>query len=68
MPPTVAFAITSLAGLPLAPTLMSRAARINSSWIWGVWGTILVVPVLMMINAVCDHIEDRQPIGEFLGE
>jgi len=57
---------------------MSRAARINSaaiftglllwSWVWGVWGTVLAVPMLMMIKAVCDHIEDLQPIGELLGE
>jgi len=74
----VAFLITSLEGFLLTPSLMSRAARINSaaiftgllfwSWIWGVWGTILAVPMLMMIKAVCDHIEDLQPIGELLGE
>jgi predicted PurR-regulated permease PerM len=74
----VAFAITSLEGFLLTPSLMSRAARINSaaiftgllfwSWIWGVWGTILAVPMLMMVKAVCDHIEDLQPIGELLGE
>jgi predicted PurR-regulated permease PerM len=74
----VAFLITSLEGFLLTPALMSRAARINSaaiftgllfwSWVWGVWGTILAVPMLMMIKAVCDHIEDLQPIGELLGE
>jgi predicted PurR-regulated permease PerM len=74
----VAFLITSLEGFLLTPALMSRAARINSaaiftgllfwSWIWGVWGTVLAVPMLMMIKAVCDHIEDLQPIGELLGE
>jgi predicted PurR-regulated permease PerM len=73
-----AFVITSLEGFLLTPALMSRAARINSaaiftgllfwSWIWGVWGTILAVPMLMMIKAVCDHIEDLQPIGELLGQ
>jgi predicted PurR-regulated permease PerM len=73
-----AFVITSLEGFLLTPALMSRAARINSaaiftgllfwSWIWGVWGTILAVPMLMMLKAVCDHIEDLQPIGELLGE
>jgi hypothetical protein len=26
------------------------------------------VPMLMMIKAVCDHIEDLQPVGELLGE
>ena len=74
----VAFLITSLEGFLLTPALMSRAARINSaaiftgllfwSWIWGVWGTVLAVPLLLMIKAVCDHIEDLQPIGELLGE
>jgi len=73
-----AFAITSLEGFLLTPALMSRASRINSaaiftgllfwSWVWGVWGTVLAVPMLMMIKAVCDHIEDLQPIGELLGE
>jgi len=73
-----AFLITSLEGFLLTPALMSRAARINSaaiftgllfwSWVWGVWGTVLAVPMLMMIKAVCDHIEDLQPIGELLGE
>ena len=74
----VAFAITSLEGFLLTPMLMSRAAQMNPvaifvgllfwSWIWGIWGTVLAVPMLMMIKAVCDHIEDLQPIGELLGE
>jgi predicted PurR-regulated permease PerM len=74
----VAFLITSLEGFLLTPALMSRAARMNPvaifvgllfwSWIWGVWGAVLAVPMLMMIKAVCDHIEDLQPLGELLGE
>ena len=73
----VAFAITSLEGYLLTPTLMGRAARMNAvaifvgllfwSWIWGIWGAVLAVPMLMMIKAVCDHIEGLQPIGELLG-
>ena len=73
-----AFVITSLEGFLLTPALMSRAARMNPvaifvgllfwSWIWGIWGAVLAVPMLMMIKAVCDHIEDLQPVGELLGE
>ena len=73
-----AMVITSLEGFVLTPALMSRAAEMNPvaifvgllfwSWMWGVWGTILAVPMLMMVKAVCDHIEDLQPIGELLGE
>ena len=74
----VAFGITSLEGFLLTPMLMSRAAQMNPvaifigllfwSWVWGRWGTILAVPMLMMLKAVCDHVEDLQPIGELLGE
>jgi predicted PurR-regulated permease PerM len=73
-----AFAITSLEGFLLTPMLMSRAAQMNPvaifvgllfwSWIWGIWGTVLAVPMLMMLKAICDHVEDLQPVGELLGE
>jgi predicted PurR-regulated permease PerM len=73
-----ALAITSLEGFLLTPALMSRAAQMNAvaifvgllfwSWIWGVWGTILAVPMLMMFKSIADHVEGLQPIGELLGE
>lgn len=37
-------------------------------WLWGVWGLLLGVPIMMIIKAVCDHVEDLQPIGELLGD
>ena len=71
-------AITSLEGWLLTPALMSRAAQMNPvaifvgllfwSWVWGVWGTILAVPIMMTAKAICDRIEDLQPVGELLGE
>jgi predicted PurR-regulated permease PerM len=74
----VTFAITALEGFLLTPMLMGRAAQMNPvaifigllfwSWMWGIWGTVLAVPMLMMLKAVCDHVEDLQPIGELLGE
>jgi len=73
-----ALAITSVEGWMLTPALMSRAARMNPvaifvgllfwSWVWGIMGTILAVPMLMAVKAVCDRVEDLQPIGELLGE
>jgi predicted PurR-regulated permease PerM len=74
----VTLAITSLEGWLLTPALMSRASQMNPvaifvgllfwSWVWGVMGTILAVPMLMTLKAVCDRVEDLQPIGELLGE
>jgi predicted PurR-regulated permease PerM len=73
-----AFAITSLEGFLLTPALMSRASQMNPvaifigllfwTWVWGIWGTILAVPMLMMLKAICDHIDGLQPFGELLGE
>ncbi len=73
-----AFGITSLEGFVLTPMLMGRAAQMNPvaifvgllfwSWIWGIWGTVLAVPMLMMMKAICDHVEDLRPFGELLGE
>jgi predicted PurR-regulated permease PerM len=71
-------AITSIEGYLLTPQLMGRAAQMNPvaifvgllfwTWVWGVWGTILAVPMMMMIKAICDHVEDFQSVGELLGE
>jgi predicted PurR-regulated permease PerM len=74
----ITLAITSLEGWLLTPTLMSRAAQMNPvaifvgllfwSWVWGIWGTILAVPMMMTAKAICDRVEDLQTVGELLGE
>jgi predicted PurR-regulated permease PerM len=73
-----ALAITSLEGWLLTPWLTSRASRTNEvaifisiifwSFVWGVWGTLLAVPMLVAAKAVCDGIEDLQPAGELIGK
>jgi len=73
-----ALIITSLEGFWLTPWLTSRASRMNAvvifagvlfwGWLWGVWGLLLGIPILMAIKAVCDHVEDLKPVGELLGE
>jgi len=74
----VSLVITTLEGSILTPMLMGKAAEMNRvtvfaallfwSWIWGVWGMLLAVPIMMVIKVVCDHVEDLQPIGKFMGE
>lgn len=36
-------------------------------WLWGIWGLFMGPPLLMMVKAVCDRIEDLKNIGELLG-
>ena len=38
------------------------------SWLWTVWGMLLAVPILMVMKAICDHVEELQPVADFLGE
>ena len=73
-----ALVITTLEGWLLTPWLTSRAARMNAvavflgllffGWLWEVWGLLLAVPMLMVVKAVCDRIDDFKNIGELLGE
>ena len=74
----VALLITTVEGLLLTPMLLSRAASMNQvavfagllfwSWVWGVWGLLLAVPMMMVIKVVCDHVEPLHPVGHLLGE
>jgi predicted PurR-regulated permease PerM len=75
---TVAMIITSIEGWLLTPALQGRVARMNEvaifigllfwSWVWGLWGAILAVPMMAVVKAVCDHVEDLQGVGELLGD
>jgi len=74
----VSLLITTLEGSLLTPLLMGRAASMNQvavfvgllfwSWVWGVWGMLLAVPMMMVIKVICDHVEPLQPVGHLLGE
>ena len=70
--------IHTLVGNLLVPVLTSRTSRMNPvavfvgvifwGWLWGIWGLLLGIPIMMVAKAICDHVEDLQPIGELLGE
>ena len=70
-------AIHAVVGNLLTPWLTSKTTQLSPvavfvgllawGWLWGVWGLLLGVPILMMVKAVCDRVDDLKPIGEFLG-
>ena len=73
----VSLLLHAVTGYLVAPWLTSRTSRLNPvsvfvgvlafGWLWGAWGLLLGVPILMMVKAICDRLEDFQPVGELLG-
>lgn len=71
-----ALVITSLEGWLLEPPLMGKAERMSAlavflglllwTWIWGAWGTILGVPMLVILKAVADHTQSLRPVGRLM--
>lgn len=69
--------IHTLIGSLLAPWLTSRTSSMSPvavfvgllawGWLWGVWGLLLGIPILMIVKSICDRVDDLKSIGEFLG-
>lgn len=74
----ISLVINSIEGFLLTPWLTSRAGKMNPvavfvgvlawGWLWGAWGLLLGVPILMVIKAICDRIDDLKTVGELLGD
>ncbi len=72
----LAFLIVSLEGLLLKPWLTMRAARMNGvalflglmfwGWLWGFWGLLLAVPMMVIIKSISDRIEALNPSASCL--
>lgn len=73
----VSLGIHVVSGYLLTPWLTSRTSRLSPvavfvgvlmwGWLWGVWGLLLGVPIIMIVKAACDRVEGLKPVGELLG-
>lgn len=74
----VSLVIHTLIGNLLTPWLTSRTSSMSPvavfvsvlawGWLWGLWGLLLGIPVMMAVKAVCDRVEDLKAVGELLGD
>ncbi len=70
--------IATIVGVFITTWMTGRIAKMNSaavfialiffSWLWGLCGMLLGIPVIFIIKVVCEHIEHLQPIAELLGD
>jgi predicted PurR-regulated permease PerM len=74
--PIVFFLLTAAEGYVIAPLIVGRRLRLNPivivlsvlfwGWMWGIFGAILAVPILVVLKSVCAHVESLRSFGEFL--
>jgi predicted PurR-regulated permease PerM len=74
----ISLAIATLVGTFVATWMTGRIARMNAAavfisllfwgWLWGIWGMLLSIPIIVIVKVVSQHVEQLQPIAELLGE
>ena len=77
-PPAVYLGLNCLEGFLVTPVLLGRRLTLNPvvlfiwllfwSWIWGVPGALLAVPLLCSLKIVFDNVPGLDVYGSFLGE
>ena len=77
LPPLSYLFLTSFEAQFITPALLARRLTLNPvavflalivwTWLWGVAGALLAVPLLATFKICCDHIEPLNPIGTLLG-
>src|SRR5207344_2648666 len=71
-------AIATVIGTFVTTWMTGRIARMNAAavfisllfwgWLWGVWGMLLSIPIIVIVKVVAEHVEQLQPAAELLGE
>jgi predicted PurR-regulated permease PerM len=74
----VSLAIATLIGTVVTTWMTGRIARMNPAavfigllfwgWLWGVWGLLLGVPIIVVVKVIAQHIEGLQSLAELLGD
>lgn len=76
--PACFFTITTIEGLGLTPWLVGRSLVLSPiavvgsllvwSWLWGIPGALVAVPILAIVKIVADHVEPLRPLSVLLGD
>jgi predicted PurR-regulated permease PerM len=71
-------AIATVIGTFVTTWMTGRIASMNAAavfisllfwgWLWGVWGMLLSIPIIVIIKVVAQHVEQLHPMAELLGD
>lgn len=70
--------IATVVGTFITTWMTGRIAKMNAAavfivllfwaWLWGVWGMLLGIPIIVVVKVISEHVDGMQPIAELLGE
>jgi len=73
----ISLAIATFIGIFVTTWLTGRIAQMNSAavfvsllfwtWLWGIWGMLLSIPIIVITKVISEHVEELHPIAELLG-
>ncbi|WP_394778525.1 AI-2E family transporter, partial [Undibacterium sp.] len=73
-----ALGIATLVGTFVTTWMTGRIAKMNAAavfivllfwgWLWGVWGLLLGIPIIVIVKVVSEHIEGLEAVSELLGD
>lgn len=74
----ISLVIATFIGIFVTTWLTGKIAQMNTAavfisllfwtWLWGIWGMLLSIPIIVIVKVVSQHIEELHPIAELLGD
>ncbi len=74
----MSLAIATTVGTFVATWMTGRIAKMNTAaifisllfwgWLWGIWGMLLSIPIIVIMKVVSQHVVRLQPVAELLAE
>ena len=71
-------AIATLVGTFVTTWMTGRIAKMNAAavfivllfwgWLWGIWGMLLGIPIIVIVKVVAEHVDGMQAVAELLGD
>ncbi|HEY4373703.1 MAG TPA: AI-2E family transporter [Burkholderiales bacterium] len=66
-------AVATLVGAVVTTWMTGKIARMNTAavfisllfwaWLWGVWGMLLSIPLIVIVNVIAQHVKDLRPLA-----
>jgi predicted PurR-regulated permease PerM len=70
--------VATVVGTFITTWMTGKIAKMNAAavfvgllfwgWLWGIWGLLLGVPIIVMVRVVAEHVEGMESVAELLGD